>query len=203
MADYITADTIRALRERARLTQRELAERVGVTDKAVSKWETGRGLPDVTLVTPLAAALGVSPAELLTGAWATNRNVAANMRRSSFRVCPVCGNVLHAMGDASVSCCGIALPALEAEAPDAAHDIRVAYADGELYVTMGHPMDKGHFVSFVAYVTDERLDMRKLYPEQGCEARFAYRGVGDVYAFCNRDGLFRLRGVSTRCLRGR
>ena len=203
MADYITADTIRALRERARLTQRELAERVGVTDKAVSKWETGRGLPDVALVAPLAAALGVSPAELLTGAWATNRNVAANMRRSLFHVCPVCGNVIHAMGGASVSCCGIALPALDAEEPDEGHAISVACTDGELYVTMDHPMEKGHFVSFLAYVTDDRLDLRKLYPEQGCEARFAYRGTGDVYALCNRDGLFSLRGVSSRRLQGR
>lgn len=44
MSTYITADTIRFLREQRALTQSALAERIGVTDKAVSKWESGRGL---------------------------------------------------------------------------------------------------------------------------------------------------------------
>ena len=74
MAGYLTADTIKTLREGRRLTQRALAEAVGVTDKAVSKWESGRGLPDISLVEPLAAALGVSVAELLTGDVRQNAN---------------------------------------------------------------------------------------------------------------------------------
>ena len=83
MDHYVTGGVIRALREKKKLTQSVLADRIGVSDKAVSKWETGRGLPDITLLEPLAAALGVSVIELLRGAPVVNRNVSANMRRGA------------------------------------------------------------------------------------------------------------------------
>ena len=105
----------KALREKRRLTQAAPAEKLNVSDKAVSKLETGKGYPDISLLEPLAAALGVSLTELLAGSAVENANVSANMLRSHFYVCPVCGNVLHSMGAAAVSCHGIALPPLEAE----------------------------------------------------------------------------------------
>ena len=49
------------------LTQRQLAEQLSVSDKAVSKWETGRGLPDVLLMLPLCAVLGITVNDLLSG----------------------------------------------------------------------------------------------------------------------------------------
>ena len=107
MGEYICGESIRRLRETAQLTQKDLAQAVGVTDKAVSKWETGRGLPDISLLDPLAKALGVSLAELLAGDRVVNANKAGNMMRSRFYVCPICGNVLFASGDASISCCGV------------------------------------------------------------------------------------------------
>lgn len=58
---------IAQLRKEQGLTQRELAEGLSVTDKAVSKWETGKGFPDVKLLEPLARALGVSLVELMQG----------------------------------------------------------------------------------------------------------------------------------------
>ncbi|WP_346675916.1 helix-turn-helix transcriptional regulator [Enorma phocaeensis] len=79
MAAYLTAETIKSLRERRGLTQRALADAVGVTDKAVSKWESGRGLPDISLVEPLSSALGISVAELLTGDVRQNANRSANL----------------------------------------------------------------------------------------------------------------------------
>ena len=115
MENYVTGAVIKALREKKTYTQKQLADQVGVSDKAVSKWETGKGLPDITLLEPLARALGVSVAELLTGDYQTNRNRAGNMLRSKFYVCPVCGNVIHAMGQGSFHCCGVNLPPLEAE----------------------------------------------------------------------------------------
>ncbi len=189
MTSYVTCSAIRSLREGAGLTQRQLAERIGVTDKAVSKWETGRGLPDVTLVEPIARALGVSVAELLSGEQVVNANRAGNLLRSRFYVCPLCGNVIHATGEASLSCCGIALPAQEAEEPDDDHAITAEVADGEVYLTARHPMTKDHFVSFLAYVTTDQVFFRKLYPEQTADARFPYRGPGILYAYCNRNGL--------------
>lgn len=209
MASYISGASIRALRERAGMTQRHLADQLGITDKAVSKWETDRGLPDITLVEPLACALGVSVAELLSGEQIVNANRAGNLLRAKFYVCPLCGNVIHATGEASISCCGIALPVLEVEnavdgripaAPENAaaadpsvHLPQVEVADGEVYLTMEHPMGKDHFISFMAYVTTDQVFFRKLYPEQTADARFPYRGLGIIFAYCNRHGLFACR----------
>ena len=188
--NYITGETIKKLREKKRLTQLQLAEKLTVSDKTVSKWETGRGLPDISILPQLAAALSVTVPELLTGDVAENRNVSANMKRSHFYVCPICGNVIHAMGEGAFSCCGVRLPALEGEAPDAEHTIRVEDVEDELLLTVDHPMEKGHYISMLAYVTDSRLQMEKLYPEQMAQIRFRRMGRGMLLALCSRDGLF-------------
>lgn len=204
MSTYITGDTIRKLRERKGCTQRELASRLGVTDKAVSKWETGKGLPDITLVEPLSAALDVSVAELLSGECAHNSNRCANMLRTRFYVCPLCGNVVHATGEGAFSCCGILLPALDAEDADSAdsvHRLEIDVVEHDFYVTMDHPMTKQHFVSFIAYATTDRLHLRKLYPEQNAEARFPIMGSGTVYAFCNQHGLFKAKAARPKLSR--
>ena len=112
MNPYVTGAAIKQLREQRNLTQAELADRIGVSAKTVSKWETAKGLPDVSLLEPLAKALNISVIELMNGEQITNRNVSANMLRSKFYVCPVCGNIIHSMGDSLMSCCGITLPAL-------------------------------------------------------------------------------------------
>lgn len=189
MEHYISGSALRALRERVGLTQRALGEQIGVTDKAVSKWETGRGLPDVTLLDGLARALGVSVAELLAGEQVVNRNRAGNLNRMRFYVCPVCGNVLTACGEASISCCGVRLPPLEAEEAEGEHTIRVERMENELWVTMDHPMTKEHFITFLALVTSDRVELVKLYPEQTCGVRFTPHGRGTLYACCNRHGL--------------
>ena len=109
MDHYVTGTTIKRLREAKGMTQAELALRVGVSDKAVSKWETAKGLPDITLLEPLAGALEVSVMELMSGQTVLNRNVSCNMLRSKIYVCPVCGNPIHAAGEVAISCCGILL----------------------------------------------------------------------------------------------
>lgn len=191
MDTYITGAAIRRLREEKGLTQAELAQRIGVSGKAVSKWETARGLPDIALIEPLAGALGVSVTELMSGNTVINRNVSANMLRSKFYVCPVCGNVLHAMGEAVISCCGVALPPLEAEDTDEEHAITLETVEDEQFVALAHPMTKDHYISFVAGVSTDRLQLVKLYPEGPAAARLQLRGRGYVYAFCNRHGLVR------------
>ncbi|MBG0788399.1 MAG: helix-turn-helix transcriptional regulator [Anaerolineaceae bacterium] len=65
------ADFISNLRKEKQLTQKDLAEQLGVTDKAVSKWERGLSCPDISLLSPLAAILGISVSELLNGERAT------------------------------------------------------------------------------------------------------------------------------------
>ena len=191
MNHYVTGATIKALREKHRMTQAALAEQLCVSDKAVSKWETGRGFPDVSLLEPLGKALHVSVPELLCGQTIVNRNKSANMIKSIFCVCPVCGNVLFARGDAVISCCGIQLPALEAEDPDDLHRADIQRSEDEIYVFSNHPMCKDHYVSFVAYMTSDRCEMKALYPEANMEARFFFRGAGWIYFCCNQHGLFR------------
>ena len=191
MNSYVTGTVIKQLRETVRLTQAELAERIGVSSKTVSKWETGKGLPDITLLQPLAQALGVSVIELMNGEHIINRNVSANMLRSKFFVCPLCGNAIHAMGDSVVSCCGITLPALDAEEADEAHALTVEKVEDEHFITVHHPMTKAHFISFLAYVTSDRLQLVKLYPEGNPETRLQLRGRGYLYYYCNRHGLYR------------
>ena len=190
---FLAPKAIKRLREERLLTQRQLACALGVTDKAVSKWESGRGLPDITLVEPLARELGVSVAELLAGDVRANANRAGNMPRSVFYVCPICGNVVHAMGEGSFSCCGSAMLPLEAEEPDDAHAFSIERVEDDWYVTLGHPMTKDHYVSFVAYVTSGAMHIQKLYPEQQVEVRFHRAGSGCIYLYCNKHGLFKQR----------
>ncbi|SDX39804.1 helix-turn-helix domain-containing protein [Eubacterium barkeri] len=191
MREYVTGKTIRQLREDKHLTQKELADQIAVSDKAVSKWETGRGLPDITLLEPLASALEISVAELLSGECMVNRNKHSNIRHSGFYVCPVCGNIIHAMGEGAYSCCGISLPKLEAEVADDCHEIQVKAMDGDWVITMEHPMKKDHYISFFALLTTDGLQMVKLYPEQESQIRFSDTRPGTVYAYCNRHGLFK------------
>ena len=193
MDHYVTGAVIKALREKRRMTQAELAEELCVSDKTVSKWETGRGFPDVSLLEPLGKALHISVAELLCGQAVVNTNRASNMLKSRFYVCPVCGNVLFARGDALISCCGIQLPALETEEQDPAHRLETQRAEDEIYVSAAHPMSKDHYLSFIAYMTPDSCEIKALYPEGSAEARFFYRGSGWLYYYCNRHGLFRQR----------
>ena len=186
MDHYVTGAVIKALREKKMLTQAQLADQLGVSDKTISKWETGRGLPDITLLEPLAGALSVSVPELLSGQTLSNRNRGGNMLRGKFYVCPVCGNVIHATGEAMLSCCGVSLPPLEAENGDCG----IEKIEDELFVTLDHPMTREHHISFFAYVTLDRTELVKLYPEGNPEARFFNRGRGKLYWYCNRHGLF-------------
>lgn len=190
--NYVTGSIIKELREKQKLTQKQLAEKLAVSDKTISKWETGKGLPDIGIITDLALALGISLAGLLTGEYAENRNRSANMQRLSFYVCPLCGNVIQAVGNGSYSCCGILLPELETEENDEMHTISIETVDHEYYVSIDHKMSKEHYISFIAYVTANGVQLIKLYPEQSAEARFTRHGHGFLYAYCNRHGLYKV-----------
>ena len=194
MNTYVTGSTIRQLRESKNMTQSQLAHILSVSAKTISKWETAKGLPDISLLEPLAAALGVSVLELMQGEPVINRNRAANLLRSKLYVCPVCGNVLHATGQAVVSCCGVALPAqdiADAENADEHHQLTVERVEDELFVTIHHPMTKEHSISFIAYLTGDKFQLVKLYPEGNASCRFPLRGKGVLYFYCNRHGLMK------------
>lgn len=189
MDNYVTGATVKRLRERKKLTQAALADMIDVSPKTVSKWETAKGLPDISLLNALAAALDVSVLELMDGNEIINRNISANMLRSKIYCCPICGNVIHTMGETVVSCCGVSLPPLEAEDMDAAHEIIMEEVEDEQFVVVNHEMTKQHYISFLAYVTTDQFQLVKLYPEGNAECRFRIRGSGYLYLYCNHHGL--------------
>lgn len=183
---------IQRLREQQNLTQKALAERLAVSDKTISKWETGRGLPDMALFQPLAEALQVSVSELFSGVQIVNQNRSGNLKKMGFYVCPICGNVLYSMGEGVFSCCGISLPKLQAEPATDTHALTIQQVEYDYVVSMEHPMEKTHFLSFFAYVTSDRISFIKCYPEQNSMVRFPMMGHGTIYSYCNRHGLFQV-----------
>ena len=191
MNDYSFGNKILELRTQLNLSQTELAQLVGVTNKAVSKWETSKGLPDISLIEPLSQALGVSVLELMSGDTVINKNLSSNIMFSKFYVCPVCGNVIHSTGAAVISCCGISLPALEAEEIDDEHIVSIENVEDEKFITVHHEMTKTHFISFAAYVTCDRMQFVKFYPEGNAETRMQFRGRGYLYIYCNKHGLMK------------
>lgn len=190
MNQYVTGTVIKELREKNNMTQLQLAEKLGVSDKSISKWECFRGYPDISLLESIAKVFKISVTELISGNAIQNANVSANMLRSKFYVCPVCGNVIHSMGEAAIHCHGIQLMPLEAEAPDDHHMISIERIEDEYYVRIDHSMTKEHYISFVAAASSGDMQLVKLYPEGNAEAGFKIRGVKRIFFYCNRDGLF-------------
>lgn len=190
MNKYVTGAVIRRLREKKKITQNELADKLCVSSKAVSKWETGAGFPDISLLQPLAKALDISVIELLSGEDISNHNKSADMLKSRFYVCPVCGNVIYSIGEAVISCCGITLPPCEPETADFEHSINIQIIEDEYYVTVNRPATKEHYISFIAAVSDCGINLIKLYPEGSNEARFKINRQEKIYAYCNRHGIF-------------
>lgn len=192
MNQYVTGNMIRRLRESKNMTQQQLGEKINVSDKAVSKWETNRGYPDVSLIERLADALGVSVIELFSGENVVNTNRSFNMLRMKQYVCPICGNIIQSAGEAVISCCGIVLPALQAEPEDDTHHLTFERVEDEYYVTVRHEMSRKHYISFMAAVKDNGCEMRKLYPEGNAEARFKINGTRYFLYYCNMHGLFKV-----------
>ena len=190
MNQYVTGAIIKELREKNNLTQAELADRLCISDKTVSKWETAKGYPDISLLEPLAKNLGVSITELISGNTVNNINVSANMLRSNFYVCPVCGNVIHSMGQAVIHCHGILLSPCQAETTNENHMIFIEKVEDEYYIRIEHDMTKQHYISFIAGLSSDKIQLIKLYPEGNAEARLKINGVKKILFYCNRDGLF-------------
>ena len=215
MNQYVTGAMVKKLREERKMTQADLAEKLCISDKTVSKWETGKGYPDITLIEPLADALGISVIELMSGDNVMNANRSFNMRKMKIYVCPICGNVICSTGDTVISCCGIVLPPLEAEKvdieykdvehkdvehkdtkhedtehKDTEHIAKAELVEDEYFVTVNHEMSKSHYISFMIAIRDTGYDLVKLYPEGNAQARFKKNCLRKMLVYCNRDGLF-------------
>ena len=195
MNQYVTGAVIKELREKNNLTQAKLAEQLRVSDKTISKWETGKGYPDVSLLEPIAKVFGVSITELISGNAVNNVNISANMLRSKFYVCPVCGNAIHSMGEAVIHCHGITLTPCQPEETDEHHMIFIERVEDEYFIRIEHDMTKRHYISFIAGLSSDRIQLIKLYPEGNAEGRIKINGVRKLFFYCNRDGLFYMNVV--------
>lgn len=183
-------ELIHRLRRERGLTQLQLAERLGVSDKAVSKWERGLGCPELSLLPDLAEALEVDMGKLLSGELAANDRVSGNVNRARFWVCPSCGNVVTGLTDTGVSCCGKRLRPLAARKADEEHNLTVQRIETEYFISSGHPMKKEHHIAFLALVKDDSLLLRKLYPEWELQTRLPFWGHSRLYFYCTEHGLF-------------
>ena len=188
------------------LTQRQVAEQLGMSDKSVSKWERGAGCPDIALLRTLCDYFGVDMEKMLDGELEANDFTGGNMKKSKFYVCPVCGNVTVTTGEVNISCCGRKLESLEPirlgkkqasnqasnQASDQASDqvadkdaetelpapLQVEKIEDDWYLTSNHPMRKDNYISFVAFLTGDRLQLVKQYPEWTLQVRIPARGHG-------------------------
>jgi transcriptional regulator with XRE-family HTH domain/desulfoferrodoxin (superoxide reductase-like protein) len=178
------------LRKEKDLTQRQLADLMNISDKTISKWERGLGCPDVSLLPELSQILGVNIEEILTGKIESNDIIGGNMKNLRFYVCPHCNNLITATGDANISCCGKRIEALVAEKANDTHSLNIEPVEDEFYITSSHEMKKEHYITFVAYVTGDRVNIVKQYPEWNMQFRFHRLGHGKLYFYCSNHGLF-------------
>lgn len=186
------------LRKEKGMTQKQAADRLNISDKTISKWERGLGCPDISLLGELSDLFGVNIEKILNGDLEPNELESGNLKRLKFYVCPVCGNVISNTGNAEISCCGRKLSPLAAKPADEKHTAAIEDTDGEYYITFHHEMSKAHYISFVAYVTNEKLLLVKLYPEQAASVRLPkmdsnkllHRYNKRLYYYCSRHGLY-------------
>ena len=172
------------------MTQLQLAEQLNISDKAVSKWERGLGCPDVSLLPELSQIFNVDLEKLLAGELNSNEILCDNMKKMHFYVCPVCGNMITAMTDTGISCCGKKLQPLQPHKADENQKLNVARIENDFYITANHPMEREHYIPFVALLTSDTLMLRKLYPEWELQVRIPIFSHGRLLWYCNRHGLF-------------
>lgn len=180
---------IRALRREKGWTQQELADQLHVSARAVSKWETAGGFPDVSILPALSRLLGVDVEALLQGETGENETVAGNLNKARFHVCPNCGNLSICTGSAAVSCCGRPLSPLSARRATDEEMLRVESVEDEWFLTSAHPMRKEDYISFVAMLTGERLELLQTYPEWELSLRIPKRAHGKLLWFSTKHGL--------------
>lgn len=178
------------LRKEKGMTQKQLADRMNISDKTISKWERGQGCPDISLLPELAEILDINISDILSGEIISNDLIIGNIYKMKFYMCSRCHNLMTAMGDAQIFCCGKRVQPLIPESANAEHNLSIEIIEDELFITTKHDMTKDHYISFVAYVRGDRVYIVKQYPEWNMEFRFQKQGYGRLYFYCVKHGLF-------------
>lgn len=180
---------IAQLRREKDLTQQNIADALSISNKTVSKWECGLGLPDVSLWSDLSTIFGVDMAQMMEGEITPNRPDMGNLNRIKFYVCPTCNNVLTSTGSASIHCCGKKLEQAVPQENEQTPAITVEQIDVDYYITFDHEMTREHYILFSAYVKNDKIYLTRLYPEQSPAVRIPSTPGGKFYLYCVRDGL--------------
>lgn len=185
-----TGRLIASLRKKENMTQEQLAEILGVSNRSISRWECGQGCPELSLLKELAEIFNTDVDTLLSGERPVNGIGGGNMKKTEFYVCPECGNLISTAGDAAVSCCGRKLEPLEAKKAEPGEKLSVEIIDNEYYVSSDHEMTKEHYIGFVALLTGDTLVLKKQYPEWDLSTRIPRIAHGTLIWYCSRHGLF-------------
>ncbi|MDB8805238.1 helix-turn-helix domain-containing protein [Romboutsia sp. 1001216sp1] len=178
------------LRKEKNMTQKQVAELMNISDKTISKWERGLGCPDISLLLKLSDIFGVSIDGILSGEINLNELEGGNMKNIRFYICDKCGNLITTTGEASISCCGKKIEPSIAKKAEDGHRLNVENIENELFITSEHEMKKEHYISFVAHVKGDRVQIVKQYPEWNMQFRLNQNGRGKLYFYCKEHGLF-------------
>lgn len=178
------------LRKEKDMTQQQLAECMNISDKTVSKWERGLGCPDVSLLSELSNIFNVDLSEMLSGQLIKNDILGGSVKRIKIYVCPNCGNVIMALTDTSMSCCGKRLHPLELKKAEITDKLAVERIENDYYISTDHEMTREHYISFVALISDDTVMMVKQYPEWNLQVRIPLFAHGRLVWYCTQHGLF-------------
>lgn len=178
------------LRKEKNMTQKQVAELMNISDKTISKWERGLGCPDISLLLKLSDIFGVSIEGILSGEINLNELEGGNMKNIRFYICDKCGNLITTIGEAAISCCGKKIEPSIAKKAEDGHKLNVETIENELFITSEHEMKKEHYISFVAHVKGDRVQIVKQYPEWNMQFRLNQNGRGKLYFYCTEHGLF-------------
>ncbi len=181
---------ILALRQEKGLTQKQLGDQLNVSNKTISKWERGLGLPDISIVPELSNLLGVDIYNLLTGDVSASDTVMGNMKNSQFYVCPTCQNISLCTGAAEITCCGKKLTAQALKKAEESNQLSIQDMKTDWFITSSHPMTKENYISFVAFLTGDRIQMMKQYPEWNLNVHIPKSGHGMLIWYSTKQGLF-------------
>lgn len=178
------------LRREKGFTQKQLADLMNISDRTISKWERGQGCPDISLLRDLSSHLDVNIEEILDGELPANDFVGGNMKKSKYFVCPSCQNIVLSTGNATISCCGRKLSELVPNKATNEEKLEISQVEDEWYITSDHPMNKDHYISFIAFATGDGVQIIKQYPEWTLQTRLPKRKHGMLLWYCTQHGLF-------------
>lgn len=184
------------MRTQKGLTQKDLAEMIHVSDKAVCKWETGHGCPDITILSELSRALGIDIPSILSGELPSKKYCGGNLRNLTFFRCACCGNLIASTSTVELNCCGKRLSGIKLREKGVQFrnlKSSVLETDGEFYVTMDHAMEKTDFIAAVFAVYYDRIITVPLYPEQAPSFTIWQLAGCSLYALDNHDELYTIK----------